>query len=71
MLQISLEDEFKILGCAMNRQRKTYDAVAEKNAVSKQRLLEEHYDTQEQRCSMEGKMSMSGGPCVCRLCLWE
>ena len=30
MLQISFEDEFKILGCAMNRQGKTCDAVEER-----------------------------------------
>ena len=31
------------------------------NAVSKQGLLEGHCDIQEQRCSVEGKMSTSGG----------
>ena len=30
MLQIPCEDKFKILGCAMNRQGKTFDAVEER-----------------------------------------
>ena len=41
------------------------------NAVSKQGFLEGHYDFQEQGCSVEGKMSASSGPCVCRLFLWK
>ena len=41
------EDEFKIRGCMMNRQGKTCNAVEERNAFSKQSLLEGHQDIQE------------------------
>ena len=65
------EDTFNVLGCAMNRQEKNVRCCRRTDAVSKQGLPEGHCDIQEPRCSVEGKVSTSGGPCVCRLCLWK
>ena len=59
------EDTFKILGCAMNRQGKTHDAVG------KQGFREGYSDIHKQRRSVEGKVSKTGGPRLCSLCVWE
>ena len=65
------EDEFRILGCVMNRQGKTCDAVEERMRSASKAFLEGHHDIQEQGCSVEGKMSAFGGPRVCRLLQWK
>ena len=67
----SLEEKFKILGCAMNRQGNTLDATVGQNAVCQQSLLEGHFGLQEQRYVVEDQVYKIGGACVFRLLFRE
>ena len=64
------EHTFKILGCALNRQGKTYDAVEERmqsanRAFWKNILINKSIDVPWKI------VSKTGGPRLCSLCLWE
>ena len=65
------EDEFRILGCAMNRQGKTCNAVEERMQSANKALWKDILKKQEQGCSVAGKVSKSDAPCVCRFCFWK
>ena len=64
------EDKFKILGCAVNRQGKRKMRFKSECSLQ-QGLLAGHSDIQEQSCSVEIKVSKTGGPRLCSLCVRE
>ena len=55
------------LGCAMNRQGKTLDAIEERMQSANKSLLEGHSGLQEQTCAVEDQVQKIGGPRVFRL----
>ena len=65
MYKFSCREKFKILGCAMNRQGKSLDAI-EESAVCQQSFLEGHFGLQKHRCAVENQVQKIGGPCLFR-----
>ena len=65
------EDEFKVLGCAMNRQGKTCDAAEERVQPANKAFWKDIMIYKSKDVPLKVKMSASSGPCVCCLFLWN
>ena len=62
LLQISLGGYIQDVGLCCESSRENVRCCRRTDAVGKQGLLDGHCDIQEQICSVEGKVSTSGGP---------
>ena len=56
MYKFFFEERFKILGCAMNRQGKTLDAVEERMPSANKSLMDGHSGPRQQRCAVEDQV---------------
>ena len=70
MYRFLLKEKFKILGCAMNRQGKSLDAIEER-MQSANKVFWWDILVCKRRCAVENQVQKIGGPCVFRLLLRE
>ena len=64
LLQGEIQDS---LGCAMDRQGKSLDAIEGRMQFANKAFLEGHVGLQGSRCAVENRVLKIGGPCVFRL----
>ena len=61
------EDEFRMLGCMMNRQGKTFDAVEDQMQSAHKVFFEHIMMYKSKDVPWKIKEPKTGGPCLCRL----
>ena len=66
-----VEEEFKILGCLMNRQGKTCDAVEERMQSANKAFWKDIKIYRNKGIAVENKMAKTGGSCVPSLFFWK